>query len=380
MRNAGALLALVGRWWGWGQWLLIPLAVFWLTESAFRSAFDRVPLWYGAAEWAASEGRVDVVFIGSSRVSAAVNVTSFAREVFVRTGQCPRGLNLGQGYSTDPEHYLGLRNLLTSHPESLQGVVVFVEAAGGLPSSNGGWDTSWVHSAQPWLVVDLLRSQDLLPLWRSRGLAISEKLHLTLRFGLRKVSSALNRRERIREGLLEGGIGWLLHLSSGHIGSNPFMDVPVHYGLLGGGGGLRTGREAFSRAREAAFRFTSESLRNEQPIREWGTSVLSDLVQLVRRHGGQVVFFEMPVSSVFGRLYATPLRQEDIRIFREQAKIWGTPVLLPQLAFSDRDFPDLWHLDSRAASVFSEDLARAWVEDLRTTGKVPNGNAPHCPR
>jgi len=173
MRNAGTLLALMGRWWGWGQWLVIPLAVFWLTESAFRSTFDRVPLWYGAAQWAASEGRVDVVFIGSSRVSAAVSVTSFAREVFVRTGQCPRGLNLGQGYSTDPEHYLGLRNLFTSHPESLRGVVVFVEAAGGLPSSNGSevlglarWDTSWVHSAQPWLVVDLLRSEDLLPLWR----------------------------------------------------------------------------------------------------------------------------------------------------------------------------------------------------------------------
>jgi hypothetical protein len=87
----------------------------------------------------------------------------------------------------------------------------------------------------------------------------------------------------------------------------------------------------------------------------------------------------MPVSSVFGRLYATPLRQEDIRIFREQARIWGAPVLLPQLSFGDKDFPDLWHLDSSSASVFSVELARSWVEDLRARGKFPNGNESHCP-
>jgi hypothetical protein len=91
------------------------------------------------------------------------------------------------------------------------------------------------------------------------------------------------------------------------------------------------------------------------------------------------VFFEMPVSSVFGRLYATPLRQEDIRIFREQAKDWGAPVLQPQVSFSDRDFPDLWHLDSRSASSFSSELARAWFENLRATGQAPTGNESHCP-
>src|SRR5206468_946595 len=158
MRTFRTLRVQLGRWWGRGQWLLIPLAVFSLTESILRDTFDRIPNWYGAAQWAASEGRVDVVFSGSSRVAAAVDGASFAREVFLRTGHCPRILNLGRGYSTEAEHYLGLRNLFASHPQSLQGAVVFVEAGGGLPSdiSSGvrapaRWDGSWVHSAQPWL-------------------------------------------------------------------------------------------------------------------------------------------------------------------------------------------------------------------------------------
>jgi len=97
-------------------------------------------------------------------------------------------------------------------------------------------------------------------------------------------------------------------------------------------------------------------------------------ISMVDQHGGQVVFFEIPLSSVFARLYAMLLRQEDIRIFREQARIWGTPVLRPQLSFNDRDIPDLWHVGSWLAPAFSVELARAWVETLRTTGKLPNGN------
>lgn len=375
---------MIRRWWGWGQWFVIPLAVFVFTEVILRNTFDRFPTWYGAAQWAASDARVDVVFIGSSRTAAAVNVESFATDVFAITGRCPRGLNLGRPYSTDAEHYLGLRNLFTSHPESLQGVTVFVEAPGGLPSNNGSglptlerWRTSWVHSMQPWLVVDVLRTKDLLPFWRSQELVISDKVHLTFRFALRKISSTLNRRERIREELLEDGIAWLLHLTNGRIRPNPFTYVPVHYGLASGGG-IRTDPASLQVARKAALRFTDQSLKNEKPLREWDTAVLSDLVQLVRQHGGQVVFFEMPLSSTFARLYATPMRQEDIRIFREHARAWGTPMIRAQLSFAGEDFPDLWHVGPSLAPTFTAELAKAWVETLRAKGQSPGGSELPC--
>ena len=89
------------NWWAWGQWLVIPLLVFGLVEAVVRGTLENVPGWYLAAEREAGQARVNVIFIGSSRVGAAVHVPSFEREVFSLTGHCPRALNLGRGYSTD---------------------------------------------------------------------------------------------------------------------------------------------------------------------------------------------------------------------------------------------------------------------------------------
>jgi len=91
-----------------------------------------------------------------------------------------------------------------------------------------------------------------------------------------------------------------------------------------------------------------------------------------------VVFFEIPLSSVFARLYAMLLRQEDIRIFRE-ARIWGTPVLRPQLSFKT----ETSQISARrilASPAFSVELARAWVKTLRTNREIaPMETSNHCP-
>jgi hypothetical protein len=91
-----------------------------------------------------------------------------------------------------------------------------------------------------------------------------------------------------------------------------------------------------------------------------------------------VVFFDMPLSSGFARLFATPMRQEDIHVFREQARLWGTPVLRTQVSFTDEDFPDLWHIGPSLAPTFTAELAKAWVHTLRTTGQSPRGSELPC--
>src|SRR5262249_22993251 len=102
--------------WGWVSWIVLPILVLGLVEALVRTTTDRMPLWYGAAERVAERDRVDVIFVGSSRVLAAVLTDAFSETVALQTGYRPRTLNLGRGYTTLIEHYLGLRNLLLTHP------------------------------------------------------------------------------------------------------------------------------------------------------------------------------------------------------------------------------------------------------------------------
>jgi len=354
-------------WRAWGQWVIIPLAIFALTEGMAQAIFDRVPRWYSAALQAAAQGHVDVVFIGSSRVLAAVHAPTFKREVYALTGLCPRTLNLGMGNSSDAEHYLGLRKLFASYPDNLEGVVVFIEAPAGLPSLSR-WTGLWTDRYATWMLVDLLRWTDLWPFWRSSGHPVSDKLHLTLRLGARG-SSTFNRRERIRENLLTAGVSWLVGLRSGSVPSTPFRFDPDN--LVGPDLSYQPDAVFLLKARELALRTTDESLANQVAVRGWETTIQEDLLQLVRRHGGGVVFFDVPLSSVFARLYASPLRQDDIRLFARQAQVWGAPILRPRMEFTDNDMSDLWHLNSSLAPTFSIELARTWVDVLRARGEEP---------
>src|SRR5215471_19987849 len=193
------------------QWVVIPATVLISVELWVKHNFDDMPVWYSAADGIAATHRIDVAFIGSSRVRNGIYVPAFEQEVFKTTGQCLRAVNLGLGYSTPAEHYFGLRNLFASHPANLKGVTVFIEAAGGVPSVDR-WEDRWVHTSQPQLIVDLLRAQDLRRFWMSRSQTADEKVQLTLRASLTNVS-AFNRRERVRASLQEGsGLGILLSL------------------------------------------------------------------------------------------------------------------------------------------------------------------------
>src|SRR5262245_14104188 len=178
------------------QWLMLPLAVLALTEAFVRHTSDRVPSWYGAADRLAAIRPVQAVFVGSSRVQAAILPSAFERALGERGRPGTAALNLARGYTTDAEHYLGLRNLLAAHPDRLRGITVFAEAPGGLPWPTR-WDNApWAMAAQPWMLVDLLQPADLPRFWQESGLDLETRLHLSLRLGLRRLS-LFNRRERV---------------------------------------------------------------------------------------------------------------------------------------------------------------------------------------
>ena len=302
------------------QWVVLPLLVLGLAEAFVRSTADRVPSWYGAADRLAQREPVKVIFVGSSRVQAAILPSAF-EQVLAEAGR-PRAttLNLGRGYTTDLQHYLGLRNLLTERPDAMRGVTVFAEAPGGIPYESRWQTTPWAMNAQPWLLVDLLRPSDLPRFWRWSGLDFETRLHLSVRVLLRRLS-LFNRRERVREQWLDQVLPAMA------LGTRPVLTpVRVLGDDLRGPGHLtsiRTDPTALAAAREAARSIGEQMSRYQGSLSNWHGTIPEELVRLVQGAGGRVVFFEPPQSEVFMRSYRTKLRQEDVALFASLARDWG---------------------------------------------------------
>jgi len=347
--------------WSWAQWLLLPVLVFGLAEYLVRTTTDRIPLWYGAAKRIAERGQIDVMFVGSSRVLAAIPTEVFSETVALRTGQQLHTLNLGRGYTTLIEHYLGLRNLTREYPHSLQGVTVFIEAPGGLGFLSH-WHDSWINEEQYQLLVDLLQPSDLPDFWRS-GEDFRIKTSVTLRFFMRQIA-LLNRRERVRN-------LWLTELIPALIeGRKPTLttvDVlgddlqgPKHQTSI------RTDEAALERARALAQQWGEKWAHawehTTEPIRDWRGTVIEDLLRLIQEVGGHLVFFVPPESEVFRRGYRSPLRQQNVVIFAEQVRNWGACLIQPAFIYTDEDLPDLWHLRPESAAKFTQILANEWLD------------------
>jgi hypothetical protein len=354
MNSAPATTRLPGTLWLGAVLALVLVA---LAELGVRATVDRVPRWYGAAAALAARARVHVLFIGSSRVQAAVRPAAFAAHLAQSQSEPTLALNMGLGYATTFEHYLGIRNLLTEHAQQVRGLVVFMEAPGGVP-----WPTRahepWAAPEQPWMLVDLLRPRDLPGLLRAPGLDVATRIHLGVRWALRG-SALVNRRERVRVQVLEHWLPRLAALKRPDLGRGPALGVDLQGPELVS---FRVDEAGVQAARAQGLRFAEAMLASaDASLGSFEDTVEQRLVRLVQDAGGQVVFFEPPQSTPFQRVYARPARRADVAAFALQAEAWGTPVLRPAFAYDDDDLPDLWHLRPERAEAFSRALAEAWL-------------------
>lgn len=345
------------------QWMILPFLVLGLAEAFVRHTADRVPSWYEAADRLGSMRSVQALFVGSSRVQAAILPSAFEQVLAERGRHGITALNLGRGYSTDAEHYLGLRNLLAAHPDTLRGVTVFAEAPGGLPWATRWDNVPWAMAAQPWMLVDLLRPADLPRFWQQSGLDLGTRLHLSVRVVLRGVS-LFNRRERVREQWLDDVLPTLAR------GDRPkFVFTRTLGDDLQGPGqatSIRHDPAALALARRLARDLGEQLARYQAPIRDWRGTLPEVLVRLVQGAGGHVVFFEPPLGEVFLKGYRTKVRQEDAAFFARQAKEWGSCVVRPAFSYSDDDLPDFWHLRPERVIEYTRAVAVAWLETCAT--------------
>jgi hypothetical protein len=337
-------------------WIVVPALVLGGAELLVRHTVDRVPLWYGAADVIAAGEPVEFLFVGHSRIGAAVFTPAFEAEIEAATGRRVRALNLGRGETTMVQHYLGVRRLIESHPESFRGVRVFAEAFTGFVSAEG-WSGSWFRPAQPWILTEVLSLRDLGPFWRSRS-SPQDKLALIVRKGLAAVS-VVRRRERLREYLLRVMVARAAR-RMGAEDDSPALELPDSLGedLVGANSvPLRVAPPRGSPAHPSRW---SAPLQTRADFPAWEGSVQEDLARLLESHGGRLIFCEIPPSPPL--LPPPDGRRAPRTGFLEWASARNLPVLAPAFPYDEEDLIDPWHLRPEAAPAYSRRLAQAWVE------------------
>lgn len=343
--------------------LLIVLAVFLCAEWFVRLSIPQEKVWYEQAEEFLANNSAQALFIGSSRTEIGVLADEFdARLKTIYPNH--KSLNLGRGFSTHEMHYLGIRNLLEEHSESLENAVLFIEISKNLPPVfiNKG---SWVFDVQQQLILPVLRFKDLVPLWRSPT-SPTAKRSITMRYFL-SYSQTINKREYIRENFLSYGTNLI----------QSFNSTKVTEASLGEGTTVRGDEESIKFARELAYMFAQKDIQEQVPYGRFEDHAIYPIIMLAKEYGLKVVFVNIPLSSVQSEPLQTPLRLEEAERFKKTAKSWNIPIYSVPSTFDDSNFPDLWHLKPEAAQQFTDELAALYLSDLSTLTKSTESNPTH---
>jgi hypothetical protein len=74
----------------------------------------------------------------------------------------------------------------------------------------------------------------------------------------------------------------------------------------------------------------------------------------------------MPIHSVFRKISKNPNFIADKQNFLKQMKNRKIPILYFNFAYSDTDFPDIYHLRASLSESFTSALAESYVETNNT--------------
>lgn len=320
-------------------WILIPGLVF----CFLNSMADRQDNWLKIVDRYATKQEIDAFFIGSSRVLAAIDPDAFIEEIQTETGKCPRVLKVSQGFTTLAEYYCFIRQIAVRWPGILKQCTVFIEAPMGFPSA-ATWNSAWVAPEFYFYIVPYLSFDVIQWMWHTK-LPVSQKVLLTRMWFIKNIP-IFAYQSGVRTEMLQGGTFWVLGILKKFAGDNATKAFPW----------------TFDYEKKIAIKYAANDLKMQRPVGSWDRTVLADLVRLIRQHGGQTVFYRMPLSSVQTVIYETPVRRKDREHFCEWARIWGTPVLDNGIQVTDQDFPDSWHLSRSRAAEFSKDVARKFIQ------------------
>jgi len=295
-----------------------------------------------------SPSSAQYLFIGDSRVAAAIDVNTFTEELGKSHHDSLVAFNVGQGYSTLAEHYLAISSLLRKYPDRIDSTVVFLGAPYGTPSSIT-WDSTWTHPDWPVLLSEYLSVHHYSRYWLDAEDPVPIKLYVTAGSFLQSV-----RYWRYIKGKVVSAPGKVAaFLISDSSERGDVADLRTD-------GGIRTDSAGVALAREKAVRRAEESKTKNSQLSniDWDATIFSDLVELVRAHGGDVTVFNVPLSSVDAR--SLKPTQGIPQSFKSWASSNHVNTIEIDAQYPDGAFPDLWHLSASKAPDFTDRLASAY--------------------
>lgn len=307
---------------------------------------DRTDRWFGPVLADTASRPFDALFVGTSRVAASIDTHAFDSAFRAGGGRGPmRSVNLGMGYTKSTEYWFALRHVLEKKPRALEGTVVFLEAPSGIGEYTR-WTDDWIVADGTAPLQPYLHPSDLPRFVKQAATPARTKLMVSLHvlFGFEENFS------RLRFHAMQG----LRRLAGPSRSAGSGTDLST-------AGGIRVDSEGVSFVRSAAVAVARQEMSEQASWSDYDSSVIHDVVTLVQRHGGRVVFFDMPLSSIQLAPLATPLRNRNRLQFQERIRAWGCPLVRPEFPFSDEDFPDYWHLRRSRAAEFSAQLARGFL-------------------
>ena len=336
--------------WRLVYWVFMPLSFLLLLEIGARYLALRAWEWYpSSSELAQMKSPIDALFIGNSRVGAAIDAEAFDKQVSTVMGKDHSSVNVGMGFTTMAEHYLALRNMARFDPDIFKGTAVFVAAPDSIPDYDTLSDC-WFFKQTPHFLLMHLKAEDLPEFLRSDCTA-ADKIQL-MRLYLFKGSYTLVYREWLHNFFWKK-----IEQKVGAIAANKPEKTEVD---LGTAGGVRNDSIGIALVYNAQLAKLDSVMAT--PLPGYETSLLAAIDKLVRDRGGRVVLYDLPISTISKKTIEKEVRRDDRARFlaelHEADYVW---LRTPSFTYSDVDFPDASHLRASRKKEFSTLLADAWL-------------------
>lgn len=344
-----------GWWRTMAAYVLAVIAALALGEAGVRVSGFEPAHWYPQIIGKLDGRPVRFLFVGSSRVGAGVDVIAFAEaQPPGPDGTHGPVFNNGHGFANVASHAIGLRRMADAG--LLDGALVFVEAAGGTPDEST-WRDRWYYPEAPSFLVSVAGPRDLPGLWRS-SMSVDEKIGGSVRTLLNgSVLAVYAEMARVN------GLGAAYRQAAslrGSLPGGPGAPVPAPALELREEGGVRGDIDDLARISRAAVDEGRRMLAEQRAIDNWDATIAGDIARIVRAGGGEVVFFEMPLSPPMRLAAQSEVGRRNAAAFGAWASAHGIRVLRAPREFGAEAFPDVWHMSAAAADMFTGDLIAEW--------------------
>ena len=304
---------------------------------------------------------VDYLFMGSSRVSASINIHALDSLHIV-------AINAGKGYSTGEIQYYLLSRWVAQNPGFLKNAKVLLEYPDDVPYKekfNLGKDSAFVPgissdlNPMPQLLLPVMSFHGLMEFINSSNNNLRMKCQMVLLYGssfYRVLPYLKEKMKQVLDALYRG---------------------KSYNANMAEGGGVKVDLLSVEHAKQQAVIYSETVLKEQKygsPLTSINLdgSVLFQLNKLIKQYGGTLYMYDMPLHTMQKQLTATDFAKQSRKTFTEWTEKNGIPIIpLDGFQYSDADFPDFWHMSASRQNEFTLGLYKK-VAAFASANKTAN--------